>query len=443
MDWGKGLIKINLKRLRRAVCVTACLTATQAAALTNYGCQGLESSEVLPSVEGTGGNFYRISPDLMMFNWLADESLAHLSDLSEALQSMGTQLIYVPVPTKALAMPQQLPLEASYFGYRPDLAASVYEESLVQLKAAGVVAVDANQALRQQAFTGQMPFYGTDYRMTSAGGRALAKAVANALNEFPVYQTLPKSVFTTAEAGTTELQSAMRHKLQEHCDSELPSIVAGLPVTQRAVVPGQPGQSNIFATTQQTGRIAVIGTELSEEPTTNFTGYLSEFSGLDVVKYTVTGGNTFDAISSYLTSSAFIQNRPAFLVWENPIWNGLGNYGDQPMRELIAAARGACGISIPTIPTAKGKLRADLSTLDLNQQHTLMIDTGAPSQYARFNFGSRDGMVRTRSVYRNPEQELTGRFFMPLSGLLDRGTVSVDVEIEGNFGNAPRLKLCL
>ena len=95
--------------------VVACLTlvaASGAAAQSVYGCSDLEGRQARASVEGTSGVFYRVNPDLRMFHAFSDESIADLAKLAQALDAHGTTLVYVPMPTKSLAMPDQLPPEA-------------------------------------------------------------------------------------------------------------------------------------------------------------------------------------------------------------------------------------------------------------------------------------------------------------------------------------------
>ncbi|WGW04286.1 alginate O-acetyltransferase AlgX-related protein [Tropicibacter oceani] len=418
-----------------ALAAVLCLGAPAQAQSSAYGCSGLETSDALPSVEGEAGMFYRIDPDLMMAHGLSDENIAHLADLSSALKAQGTTLIYLPMPTKALGQPWDLPRTARDLGYDPDVAATVYDQGLGHLAAAGVRAVDARAALAS-ASRQQPAYFGVDSRLTTDGTRALARAVAAVITGAP---SQPESAYRTGDGSLVTLPSAMRFDLQEHCHSPLPRPETRQSVMTRGTAPGQ-----AFDAENAPAQIVLVGTKLTGEPSTNFAGHLQEHSGLSVAQYGVPDGGAFAAISSYLTSQAFRRARPDFLVWEHPVWFNLGANGDQPMRELIAAAGPDCAIALPmAFDRNAGVLRADLSRLDPQQAHTLFLDTdGAEAATARFSFYEATGLHRTRAVFRRGDQLLTGRFYMPMSGLWPEGAVSVEISLDAPSGPAPRLFAC-
>ncbi len=76
---------------------------------------------------------------------------------------------------------------------------------------------------------------------------------------------------------------------------------------------------------------------------------------MEVIHYAVQDGGAYGAMAAYLTSAEFLAARPAILVWENPVYYPLSDHGDQPMRELIAAAGADCRAGLPI---ARGQSRA-------------------------------------------------------------------------------------
>ncbi len=382
--------------------------------------------------------FYRIDPDLMMAHGLTDGNVSALKEFSQALASQGTTLIYLPIPTKALGQPWQLPRMAGYLGYDQDVAATVYGESLDQLEGAGVRAVDARAALAAGSQVSPA-FFGTDPRLTAHGARALARSVAAEIEATPGFVTLPKDQFQTSAGPKIKLPSAMRFDLQEHCQSPLP-----YPETPTIVMALGKAPGLLFDGAEAGAQIALVGTELTGEPVTGFAAQLQELTGLRVAQYSVYGGGAFAAISSYLTSASFRDKRPAYLVWEHPIWTQLAAHGDQPMRELIAAAGPECAIALPMdFDTKANVLRAEISTLDQARPHTLLLDTdGAQANSAKFSFMDANGLRRTRTIYRQVDQLLTGRFYMPMSGLWPEGAYSVEITLDAAPGSAPRLFAC-
>jgi alginate biosynthesis protein AlgX len=417
--------------------------AAPAAAQSIYGCTGLDEISGMPSVEGDNGVFYRISPDLRMFHAVSDETVVSLQGLSAALASLGTTLIYVPLPTKSLAMPDQLPQAARDYGFDVVLATTVYEDILLRLRKAGVVTADVRSALRVSP---EMPpsIYATDYRLTAAGADRAAKAIAAAMTETPGYGDLQKGRFASSVTGKETLASDVRARLQRHCQIMIPEVVIDSFATTRLQGQVAATDNSLLGGTLTNARVAVVGTEHAGTASSNFAGALAAASGLEVQEYTVAGGGSFAAISSYLTSRAFQEQRPAYLIWINPVENNLAQFGDQPLHELTAAAGGNCLVPLPSGPGAlPNSIMADLTSLDRSLPYTLFVDAeGAAAQSARFDFVSPTGLVRSRTITRHPDQRATGRFYMPMSGLWPEGAVSVTVTLDAPLAGTARVTAC-
>jgi alginate biosynthesis protein AlgX len=175
----------------------------------------------------------------------------------------------------------------------------------------------------------------------------------------------------------------------------------------------------------------------------NFAGYLSEFSGLDVVNYAVTGGNQFGAITSYLTSRDFAETAPRFLIWENPIYNNLAQYGPDAMEELITAASNGCTIALTTTTPTPTTLHADLTGLSLAEADSLLADAGADgARAAEFRFETASGLIRTALVQRTDRMLASGRFFKPLATLWHPDFTRLTVTFDRELGQSATLSLC-
>lgn len=416
--------------------------ATPLQAQSVYGCTALDTGG-MPAVEGDDGMFYRVTPDLRMFHALSDDSIADLAGLSQAMAALGTTLIYVPLPTKGLAMPDQLPQAARDYGFDVALATSVYDETLVHLAESGVATAGVRAALHTQPGT-PPSFYPTDTRLTAAGAERAAAAIAVVMTGTAGFADLPKGRFASSVTGKASLPSDMRASLQRRCQITLPDMLVDTYATTTLQGSARAADNSLLAGNGTSARIAVVGTEIAGEASSNFSGFLAQATGLEVQQYTVAGGGSFAAISSYLTSRAFQDQRPAYLVWVNPVENNLAQFGDQPMRELSAAAGGNCRVPLPTGPgSAVGTVVADLTALDRTQRHTLFVDAeGTAAMRAQFDFVSATGLVRTRTVLRNPGQVPTGRFYMPLSGLWAEGALSVSVTLDVAPASPVRVSAC-
>lgn len=411
--------------LRAVLGLTVLLGAAPAAAQSVHGCTDLAGTHRWASVEGSEGTFFRIDPDLMMTHPFSDDTVAGLARLSDALAAGGTRLIYVPLPTKSLALPGRLPPEARDLGYDATLAATLYDDMIARLTAAGVSAVNARAALRG-GDAAQPSFFATDPRLTPTGARRAAEAIAATMATLPDLAALPRARFETRAAGSTVLPSPMRTALQRHCLIPLPQVAVETFATTRldGGITATGGGDNTLLAGTGTGagplaRVALVGTMDAGDPALNFAGFIATATGLDVQAYAVADGGAFAAISSYLTSRAFAEGRPAVLVWANPVSESLASHGDQPLRELIAAAGDSCRTALPAGPgAAPGMLVADLSGMDPAIPAMLMIDTGgAPATRVTVELRGGAGPARSRSVQRHKGQVPTGRFYVPLDGL--------------------------
>lgn len=422
----------------------AAILALPAAAQSVYGCSNLSGRISMPSVEGSHGVFYRIDPDLHMFHAFSDESIDLLGELSQVLAAQGTTLIYLPLPTKGLAMPDQLPQSARDLGFDLTIATTVHDEIFRRLSEAEVLSVNLRTALRT-APEGQQSFFGTDDRMTPAGARRAAVAVSDLIRTTTGFDDLPKSLFETRQTGSAIIPSDMYNVLQRHCAAPLPPVQTDTFATTRFQSGAAQTDTAIFGAGRADARIALLGTEYTGGAMANLAGFLAENTGLDVVEYSVDAGGSFAAMSSYLTSRAFAEARPAYLIWTNPVFNNLAQFGDQPLRELIAAAGAVCSVSLPLATGFEpNSISADLRGLEPGQDYTLFVDAdGAQAAEARFGFTGTAGLVTSRIISRNLSQVPTGRFYMAMTGLAPNDAQTVRIDLDVPFGINARVLACV
>ncbi|WP_136441954.1 alginate O-acetyltransferase AlgX-related protein [Pacificoceanicola onchidii] len=408
---------------------SAALGLAGPAKASGFGCQGLLESDALPSIEGDGGMFYRVEPDLMMAQGLTDGNIAQIAALSEALASRGTTLIYLPMPTKALGQPWQLPPLARDLGFDIDVATTVYDESLKRLEGAGVAVVNARAALARSGH--DTPSYlGPDVRPSPLGTQAIVEAVTAVI---PAKAGVTPRASLVAEGEDIGIASAMRLDLQEHCASPLP------PLKVPSVLGDQPADLMEGGPTD----IAVLSTRLTGDPALGFAARLQAGTGQSVASFAVPDGGAFAAIASYLTSDAFQASPPKVLVWEHPIWRNLAEHGDGPMRELVSAAGADCSVPVPLMVSGDGQtLRADLTVIEKAPDALLFQPDGTGNASVTFAFENDEALTRSRWLERHEGAKLTGRFFAPMSGLWEAGAVAVNIQPTGSVGPKVALFAC-
>jgi len=389
-----------------------CAAIWPAAASSAYGCANLETNEALPTVEGKDGYFYRVMADLRMQHPLSDHIADLVATLADALAATGTTLVYVPVPTKSLVMPQYLPNAARQYGFDYKVAEFAYRDVVDKLIARGVVTVDLLEAMRHLP-EGEPAFLKADFHWTSSGAKAAARVVGDTITKLQGFNPVAHEAFETRALGEVQIISTMRRILQENCTKALPpAATEGYSTTEIA-----PAAVDIFGDVQRDDSIVLVGTSYSDLAAANFQGFLSQSLQMPVTNFAISGGDQFGSITSYMTSEAFLKHRPKIVIWENPIYNNLGKFGDAPLIELTAAARQACRPVDRTQISATGKnaLSVSVSAGQVPDHAVIYAYSGNDqSRHAELKFSLEDGHLFESGIWRADRIVSTGRYYFPV-----------------------------
>jgi alginate biosynthesis protein AlgX len=424
------------------------LLASPGLAASAFGCKHLEKNPTLPAVEGKDGFFFRVFADLRMQHPFTDEVTTLMGELSAALKEKGTTLIYVPIPTKSVTLPTFLPEDAGLFGFDETVATTVYTDQVARLAEKDVIAVDLLAALRTSDGS-DPPFFRSDFHWTSTGARKAAEAIGTLIKSLPDYAEVTPVTYETKAIGSEIAVSGMRRELQAYCSASLPPVISA--AYETVEVASADAALDIFGDdapveggSAKADEVALVGTSFSDALVPNFSGFLAEHASLPVANFALTGGNQFGAITPYLTSREFQAERPRYLVWENPVYNNLAQYGTGPLTELIAAARNDCApISGSKAVNEAGALVADLSADRIGARQVLLADAGdAGSRDVVLKFTSKDGRVFERAVHRGDRVRSTGRFFVPLESLDSLELTQVEITFDRLSEDTASVSLC-
>jgi alginate biosynthesis protein AlgX len=368
--------------------------------------------------------------------------VAHLAELSRILKEHGTTLIYAPGPTKSQAMPDHVPERAALYGYDFEVASFVYRNVIDRLRAAGVVAVDLQGALRA-ADPEKLPFHKADFHWNSDGARLAGKAIGDTIKSLPEYAEVTPGEFETIRLAKEISFSGMRKSLQTNCVDSLPAVESHAYETTSVSAGQLDGEIDLFGDSTSIP-IALVGTSFSDSDVNNFDGFIQQYSSLSLTNYAITGGNQFGAMLSYLTSREFQENRPRFIVWENPIYNNLGQYGPAPWVELLASAAAEC--SPPVQAAGEGNVlefEVTFEDLDVDPASVIMADAQdeavrAVALYATDTQGNR----REFTIKRGDRLRATGRFFVPVRPLGSSDLSSLRVVLDRPSEGHPTVHVC-
>jgi alginate biosynthesis protein AlgX len=436
---------ISIRKCAIGMAIAAALTPFCAIAdpVSDFGCSAYEFSTALPSVEGKDGVFFRTFADLRLQHPMDQRTIVLLGRLAQVLEENGTTLIYVTIPAKSQVMINDLPQHVKDYGFDPEMAQMIYTDIISRMAAVGIVAPDVMTAL-QNVKGDERPFFGADFHWTSQGARAAAQAIATEIKATPAYADITPSAFESKPLGKQVAFSGMRRSLQSFCTKPLPPTET---VAYKTVpVEGATGDDtalDIFAGSDQAVPAVLVGTSFSDSSINNFAGFLSEFTGMEIVNYAITGGNQYGALTSYLTSDEFKDQRPRFLIWENPIYNNLAQNGSAPLEELIAAAGTSCTNVLATTKVDNFTLSASLAGMKVNPDDAIFADYGAEgARVASFALQTTDGITRKSKIDRSARLRGTGNFYLGLSPFRHPGFTQVSVRFDRPVTDATQLSFC-
>ncbi len=414
-----------------------------AQAQSGFECSAFEFSSTLPSVEGKDGVFFRTFADLRLQHPMDQRTIALLGRLTEVLAENGTTLVYVTIPAKSQAMAKYLPEHAADYGFDPEMAELIYTDIVTRMAEVGIIAPDIMSAL-QSVQGEERAFFGADFHWTSGGARSAAMAIADAIKAHPSYADVIPATFESKPIGKQVAFSGMRRTLQGFCVNALPPtetmVFKTSPVASAAE---EAGALDIFADSGTAMPAVLVGTSFSDSSINNFVGFLSEYTGLDIVNYAITGGNQFGAMTSYLTSDEFRDARPRFLIWENPIYNNLAQYGSAPLEELIAAAGTSCTQSLVATKVDDYTVSASLAGIKVNPDDTIFADFGAEgARTASFELLTTDGITRKSKIERGERLRGTGNFYLGLSPFRHAGFAEISVRFDRPVTDTTQLSYC-
>jgi alginate biosynthesis protein AlgX len=415
-----------------------------------FQCNNLEQASDFQVLEGKDGMFFRIIPDIKMFHPFSDATVENIVKISEALKTKGITLIYVPVPTKSMILTDFLPEKAKTFGFQPGIANAIYDDVIKRLQTRGVIAVDIASPMRAKAkgTNGDLAFFRTDFHWTAQGAGPAAKEIAHRLAELPDYPGKPNFDQAPVELPVEVIQSTMRKIVQRHCRQAIPAAAAHPYKFEAASADifgedqGASTATDIFAS-KSTNSIALVGTSFSDMGVSNFAGFLGHYAGLPVENYSISGGNQFGSILSFMTSREFKENKPKYMVWENPIYNNLAQFGDGPLLEILAAAHQNCKQTFMVEKQDAKSLSVNLAGKSFDGSEVILADIGANlGRKVKFQFSTTDGIVREREVERGERLRSTGRYFLPLNDLTGESFNKISITFDADVSAGSQISLC-
>ena len=382
-----------------------------------------------------------------------DPGVAIRSDLTrlvEALEAQGVALIAAVLPKRGSVYPDKLDRRKEVFAtYNDARARASYRAFLGDLRAAGIRTPDLTEAVHRSE--GSF-YFKRDGHWTSVGARRAAEAVASFIKPLPAYAELEKATFRTRSLGQVTQKGFLQERAEKLCDLSIPDEKLTIFTTELETT-GLPTGAALFGDLGPPP-VTLVGTSnskrLPDKPDLNFSGFLREYLGLEVLNAAFAGSGIYGSLLPYLRSDEFRDYKPVFIVWETLIgdWHYNRKLPDEH-RQVIPSVYGAC------VPEA-GMLRTRTDAGDKTAFTLLRNRAGLPLQGNSYfvyleledktvvNFdltltytGGREQVSLGQST-RVPN---SGRFFLELSG--DQGNLrSISLNAPRPVTGAVRARIC-
>jgi len=230
---------------------------------------------------------------------------AIVQHLKADLASRGVQLLVAVVPDKTRTVPDQL------CGLRRSAEMSQRVDGwLAQLTQAGVPALTVEPALKPLS---DGAFLRTDTHWSEAGAQAAAQAVATRLAALGFQTDSPQHFVVKTAEPSLRAGDLVRLAGLDSLPSTLQPATEWARQTQISEQADADG--DLFGDSALP-QIALVGTSYSR--TSNFHPFLGMALKAKVGQFAKDGAEFSGSIRGYLSSPAFVQTPPRYLVWEIP-----------------------------------------------------------------------------------------------------------------------------
>lgn len=227
-----------------------------------------------------------------------------LRALQAALRERGTNLVIVPLPTRAIVHPEKL--GDVEFSHRT--AAKNYFLYLNRLRRVGLLVPELDK-LTQGDQENDL-FFARDHHWRPAGAQATAELVAELIASENLLGEYSPTTFTTSVVAQDATAGSYSRAATQLCEIEYEEeqfdvfySAAELDLFDEPAAP----------------EVVLVGTSNSNgSKDFNFSGFLRQELRADVLNMATSGGGYDESLLQYLASPEYQAHRPKIIVWEVP-----------------------------------------------------------------------------------------------------------------------------
>ncbi|BBR52432.1 MULTISPECIES: alginate O-acetyltransferase [Pseudomonas] len=265
-------------------------------------------------VQAKGDWLFRTREDLRTEFNTTPAGYKRLQQVHDAFKKRGVELVLVYQPTRGLVNRNMLnPAEKAAFDYQKALGN--YQAMLKRFASMGYNVPDLSPLTNEQlaaADQGKDFYFRGDQHWTPYGAERAAKIVADTVHKMPAFEGIPRKEFETHKSGRMGKTGTLHNVAGQLCGTSY----AVQYMDQFATEPkgGASDGDDLFGDSGN-AKITLVGTSHSGK-NYNFSGFLQQYIGADVLNVAFPGGGLEGSMIQYLGSEEFKKNPPKILIWE-------------------------------------------------------------------------------------------------------------------------------
>ncbi|MEB0042913.1 MULTISPECIES: alginate O-acetyltransferase [unclassified Pseudomonas] len=285
---------------------TCCNLCPQALDAKNYTTRYQQNFTTL--VQAQGDWLFRTQEDLRTEFDTTPQGYRRMKELHDAFKSKGVELVVVYQPTRGLVDRNKLfPAERDKFDY--EKALKNYQAMLGRFSAMGYWVPDLSPLTNEQQ--AHDFYFRGDQHWTPYGAQRTAKIVAETVKKVPEFAGIPRREFESHLSGRMGKTGTLHNMAGQLCGTSYAIQYMDQFVTEPK---GEAADGDLFGDAGNP-EITLVGTSHSGK-NYNFSGFLEEYIGADILNVAFPGGGLEGSMLQYLGSDDFQKKPPKILIWE-------------------------------------------------------------------------------------------------------------------------------
>lgn len=363
-----------------------------------------------------GAKGWLFKDDELVTEWGINEFW--LSELGKAYAIKGIKVYVVVVPSRSTVYFDEVKNLFPDIDIRQE-SHQGYLDFLNRFQNNGFIVVNIADPLISEK-SNESVFFKRDNHWTSAGSRIAAREVANTIMDEEGSREFNEIIFRTTLLKESVIKGSYVNLINSVCEEKFPVLLekANYFYTETT-------SENGLLTSTVLPETVLLGTSNSKrDEDFNFSGFLSEALGVEVLNYAMGGLGAFGSMEAFLLGVDYKQNPPARIIWEFPV-----RYVDDEVgfRRLVPAIYGQCSLSANGLEVDLNEAIARVTTRAGDE--FLVIDYEDPTvNEFSILIEYSNGEIKNFEIKRSSRINSEGEFYFDIRNELEKiSPVSVQI----------------